>query len=122
MRRILKRVALVLLAAAALTLLAIYLTGFRATRLVNELLREWATGQVATQSDSVYALQIGRLHFNWPLRRITLDSAVVVTDTARNARRPWPLATLNGVLRTCVISGVDLPRLVLGKGLAASQI
>jgi hypothetical protein len=122
MRRALKRLAIGILVVIALTLSAIYLTGFRASRLVNELLHDWATGEVATQSDSVYALQVGRLHFNWPLRRITLDSALIVTDSARNARRAWPLTTVNGVLRTCVISGVNLPRLVLGRGLEASQL
>ena len=122
MGRLLKRITIGILVVLALTLSAIYLTGFRASRLVNELLHDWATGEVATQSDSIYALQIGKLHFNWPLRRITLDSALVVTDSARNARRSWPIATVRGVLRTCVISGVDLPKLVLGRGLQASQI
>ena len=97
-------------------------TGFRATRLVNRLLHDWATTQVVEQSDSLYRLQIGTLHFNWPLRRITLDSAVIVTDSARNAARRYPGATLNGALRTCVISGVDIVQLVLGRGLEASQI
>ena len=84
--------------------------------------RDWATGQVATQSDSVYALHVGRLHFNWPLRRVTLDSVLVVTDSARNARRSWPITAVHGVLRRCVISGINLPRLVLGRGLEASQV
>jgi len=122
MPRVLKRVAVGLLAALAVALVAVYLVSLRASPLVNELLRDWATGQVATQSDSVYALRIGRLHFNWPLRRVMLDSAVIVTDSARNARRAWPIATVQGMLRGCVISGIDLPRLVLGRGLSASQI
>ncbi|HWC75604.1 MAG TPA: hypothetical protein VG454_16880, partial [Gemmatimonadales bacterium] len=122
MGRLLKRIAVGLLIAVAVTLAAVYLISLRASPLVNELLRDWATGEVARQSDSVYALHVGRLHFNWPLRRVTLDSALVETDSARNARRSWPITTVHGVLRSCTISGVNLPRLVLGRGLEASQI
>jgi hypothetical protein len=122
MGRLLKRIAIGLVALLVVALLAVYLISLRASPLVNELLRDWATNEVATQSDSVYALRVGRLHFNWPRRRVTLDSALVLTDSARNARRSWPKATLQGVLRNCVISGVNLPRLVLGRGLEASQI
>src|SRR6267378_1061788 len=95
MGRKLKRIAIGVFAAFAVALLAVYLASLRASPLVNELLRDWATSEIATQSDSVYALHVGRLHFNWPLR---------------------------GVLRSCVISGINLPRLVLGRGLEASQI
>jgi hypothetical protein len=122
MRRLPKRIAVGLLVTLLVALGALYLISLRASPLVNELLRDWATGQVATQSDSVYALHVGRLHFNWPLRRVTLDSALVVTDSARNARRSWPKTTVQGVLRSCVIGGINLPRLVLGRGLEASQI
>jgi hypothetical protein len=122
MGRLLKRIALGLLALLGVALVAVYLISLRASPLVNELLRDWATGEVATQSDSVYALRVGRLHFNWPRRRVTLDSVLVLTDSARNAQRSWPKTTLQGVLRSCVISGVNLPRLVLGRGLEASQI
>lgn len=122
MGRLSKRIVIGLLALLGVGLVAVYLISLRASPLVNELLRDWATSQVATQSDSVYALQVGRLHFNWPLRRVMLDSAVVVTDSARNARRSWPITTVRGVLRRCVISGINLPRLVFGRGLQASQV
>ena len=122
MGRLLKRIAIGLLVLLVVALVAVYLISLRASPLVNELLRDWATGEVASQSDSVYALHVGRLHFNWPRRRVTLDSALVLTDSARNAQRTWPKPTVNGVLRSCVISGVNLPRLVFGRGLEASQI
>ena len=122
MGRLSKRIAIGVLVAFVVALLAVYLISLRASPLINELLREWATDQVAGQSDSVYALHVGRLHFNWPRRRVTLDSALVVTDSARNARRSWPKTTVQGVLRSCVISGINLPRLVFGRGLEASQI
>ena len=122
MDRRLKRIALGLLAAFAVVLLAVYLISLRASPLIDGLLRNWATSEIATQSDSVYALYVGRLHFNWPRRRVTLDSALVVTDSARNAGRSWPKTTLQGVLRGCIISGINLPRLVFGRGLEASHI
>ena len=122
MRRLPKRIAVGLLVAVLVALGALYLISLRASPLVNELLRDWATGQVATQSDSVYALHVGRLNFNWPLRRVTLDSVLVVTDSARNARLSWPITAVHGVLRRCTISGINLPRLVLGRGLEASQV
>lgn len=122
MGRLFKRIAIGVGVALAVALIAVYLISLRASPLVNELLREWATGQVASQSDSVYALHVGRLHFNWPLRRVMLDSALVVTDSARNAQRSWPITTVRGVLRRCVISGINLPRLVFGRGFGASQL
>ena len=122
MRRWLRIGLVVVFGGVALYALFAFATGFRATRLVNRLLHDWATQQVVEQSDSLYRLHIGRLHFNWPLRRITLDSAVITTDSARNAARTYPGATLNGALRTCVISGVDIVQLVLARGLEATQI
>ncbi|HKA60760.1 MAG TPA: hypothetical protein VKD28_19250 [Gemmatimonadales bacterium] len=122
MNRLYKRIAIGVLALLGVAVLALYLISLRAAPLINELLRDWATDQVASQSDSVYALRVGRLHFNGPRRRVTLDSALVVTDSARNAQRSWPKTTVQGVLRNCVISGVNVPRLVLGRGLEASQI
>src|SRR5512145_2214580 len=112
MARLLKRIAVGLLALLGIMAVGVYLISLRASPVINELLREWATGEVARQSDSVYALRVGSLHFNWPRRRVTLDSALVLTDSARNAQRTWPKATVHGVLRNCVISGVNLPRLV----------
>jgi hypothetical protein len=122
MARRLKRVAIGFLIVIAVALAGIYVISLRASPLITELLRDWATGQVTGQSDSVYGLHVGTLHFNWPLRRVMLDSAVIVTDTARNARLSWPKATVRGALRGCVISGIDLPQLVFGRGLEASRI
>jgi hypothetical protein len=122
MRRHLKRVAIGLVALVALAVVAVSLISLRASPLIDGLLRSWAAGEVASQSDSVYTLHVGRLHFNWPRRRVTLDSALVVTDSARNARRSWPKTTLKGALRGCIISGINLPRLVFGRGLEAAHI
>src|ERR1700752_107762 len=122
MGRVPKRIAVGLLIALAVVVVVVYLISLRASPLIDGLLRNWAAGEVASQSDSVYALHVGRLHFNWPRRRVTLDSAVVVTDSVRNAQRSWPKTTLQGTLRGCIISGINLPRLVFGRGLEASHI
>ena len=122
MSRALKRIAVGVVVAIAVVVVAVYLISRRASPLVDGLLRTWAVGEVASQSDSVYALHVGRLHFNWPRRRVTLDSAIVVTDSVRNAQRSWPKTTLRGELRGCIISGINLPRLVFGRGLDVSHI
>src|ERR1700752_865066 len=110
MGRVPKRIAVGLLIALAVVVVVVYLISLRASPLIDGRRRNWAPGKVASQSDSVYALHVGRLHFNWPRRRVTLDSAVVVTDSVRNAQRSWPKTTLQGTLRGCIISGLNLPR------------
>jgi len=119
--KILRRFALAILVVLALAALGVWVIARRATNLVNGLLRDYATQQATQLSDSVYVLHVGTLHFNWPMRRVILDSAILTTDSARNAARTVPMATVAIALRTCTISGIDLPRLVLSKGLSASH-
>jgi len=119
--KFLRRFAAVLAVLAALVVIGVFLVVRRATNLVNTLLRDFATQQAAQLSDSVYVLNVGTLHFNWPMRRVILDSAILTTDSARNAARAVPLATVAVALRTCTISGIDLPRLVLSRGLSAGH-
>ena len=59
MARRLKRIAIGLGVAFVVALAVVYLVSRRASPLINELLRDWATGQVVGQSDSVYALHVG---------------------------------------------------------------
>jgi len=93
----------------------------RATRLVNSLVRDFATEQTTVLSDSVYVLQVGQLHFNWPLRSVALDSILLVTDTTRNAGRTVPLATLAVALRKCRITGIEVTRLLLARGFSIDE-
>ena len=91
----------------------------RATRLINGLLRDFASAETARLTDSTYILNVGALSFDWPQRKVTLDSVLLTTDTARNARRAEPLAATRAVLRNCTLSGIQITTLVLGRGLVA---
>ncbi len=119
--RFLRRFASVLIVLAALAVLGVWMMARRATRLVNSLLRDFATQQAAQLSDSVYVLNVGTLHFNWQMRRVTLDSVILTTDANRNAARARPLATASVALRTCTLGGIDVPTLVRSKGLEATH-
>lgn len=111
--------------AVALVLVGVVLLLFalstRATRLVNSLVRDFATEQATVLSDSVYQLHVGQLHFNWPLRSVALDSVRLVTDSARNAGRALPLATVAVTLRACRITGIEVTRLLLARGLSVGE-
>jgi hypothetical protein len=91
----------------------------RATRLINGLLRDFASAETTRLSDSTYILNVGALSFDWPQRKVTLDSVLLTTDTARNARRAEPLAATRAVLRNCTLFGIQVTTLVLGRGLVA---
>lgn len=119
--RILRRFASVLIVLAALVIIAVWVTVRRATSLVNTLLRDYATRQTTQLSDSVYVLNVGLLHFNWHMRRVTLDSVYLTTDPVRNAARAAPLATSTVVLRTCTLGGINIPRLIRSRGLEATH-
>lgn len=107
--------------ATAIFSIGLWAVSFRATSLINTLLRDYATAQTARLSDSSYVLSVGRLHFNWPRRRVTLDSIALRTDTVRNAARTDPMPATTVTLRNCTMGGIDVTRLVLSKGLTASH-
>jgi len=117
MRRPLK----IVLVIAVLAVFGAWFAVNRATRLVNSLLRDFATSETSRLSDSVYVLAVGQLHFNWSARRVTLDSVLMTTDTVRNARRPQPLAATRVALRTCTLGGIHVTTLLFGQGLTAGN-
>lgn len=107
-----------------LAVLAALLVGgswWRASWIVNQLLESWAAVTVAQKSGHVYRLKVGRVRFNFALRRVAVDSIQVTTKRAINARRPRPLAGLELAFRQCTISGVHLTTLVLSGGLIAES-
>jgi len=107
-----------------LTVLAALLAGgawWRAAWIVNQLLRSWAARTVAEKSGDVYLLDVGRVRFNFPLRRIAVDSILLTTNRTLNTSRPRPLATLRFAFRECTISGVHLITLILNRGLIAES-
>ena len=86
---------------------------------VEDGLGRWAVDELARQSDSTYRLVLGDLSLLPLAGSISFDSAAVVTDSARNARRPEPLPELTVGTRDCRVSGLDLARLALRKSFTA---
>lgn len=107
-----------------LAVLAALLVGglwWRAAWIVNRLLRSWAAATIAEKSGDVYRLNVGRVRFNFALRRVAVDSILVTTNRTLNARRPRPLAALRLAFHQCTISGVHLTTLIRGGGLIAES-
>jgi len=94
---------------------------WRAAWIVNQLLGSWAESTVAEKSGNVYRLEVGRVRFNFALRRVAVDSILVTTNRPLNALRPRPMAALRFAFRQCTISGVHLTRLILNGGLIAES-
>ena len=92
---------------------------WRASWIAGHLLRTEAPKSIAEKSGGVYRLEVGQVHLSLVRRRILVDSALVTTDSAVNARRPRPRTALRLVLHQCTISGMQLIPLILGRGLSA---
>jgi hypothetical protein len=109
-------------AAAVLTLVLVVL-GFRWwDRYVEDQLARWAAGEVARRTGGAYRLTVGDLSFLPLAGSISLDSVIVVTDTALNRRRPAPLPRLEWRAHGCSVVGLDLPRLVFPRALVARGV
>jgi hypothetical protein len=109
----------VVLGVLALTLLGVI--GWRASGIIKQLLRTWAVEAVAQQWAGVYRLELGRVHLNWLLRRVAVDSVRLTTNVGANALRAEPLAELHLAFDRCTLSGVHLVTLALGRGLVAGS-
>ena len=93
----------------------------RAAWILHRLLRSWATATVAEKSGEVYHLNVGRVRFNFALRRVAVDSILVTTNPELNARRPRPLPALQLAFRQCTMSGVHLTTLIRSGGLVVAK-
>lgn len=94
---------------------------WRAAWIVHQLLRSWAVATIAEKSGNVYRLEVGRVRFNFALRRVAVDSILVTTNRTLNALRPRPLSALRFAFHQCTISGVHLITLILSRGLIAES-
>jgi hypothetical protein len=103
--------------AAALVAVALAFRGWDAY--VEDALSGWAIDELARQSDSTYRLTLGDLSLLPLAGTISFDSAAVVTDSARNVRRPEPLPDVTARVRDCRLSGLALVRLALRKAFTA---
>lgn len=81
-------------------------------RYVEVGLAKWAVGELDRRTDSTYHLVVGDLSFRPLSGSLSFDSATIVTDSARNLRRPTPLPTLRAQAYHCELYGVNIPRLL----------
>jgi hypothetical protein len=94
---------------------------WRASSIINPLLRAWAVQTVAEQSHGAYRLDLSRVHLNWLKRHVHVDSVHFTTDSRTNARLARPLSDVTVALYNCTISGVHLFTLAHGGGLVANS-
>src|SRR5512135_1894637 len=122
-RRSHRRVVLVrgLLVLGVLTAALLGVIGWRASGVLNALLRNWAVEALSQLSGGVYRLDVGPVHVNWPLRRVTVDSVRLTTNVGVNAKGAPPLPDLKLAFDRCALSGIHLVTLVLGRGFVAGS-
>lgn len=94
---------------------------WRAVATARQLLRVDAPASIAEKSGGVYQVAVGRVRFNPASRRVTVDTIHVTTDSAANAARPRPRATLHLSFQECTISGVHPIKLIFRRGLIADS-
>jgi len=91
----------------------------RRSRVIETLLRDWASRQVAAATDSTYQLSVSGVDLSVLGGRITIDSIHLVTDTSRNDFRSEPLPVLTATATGCGVRGVNVWVLLLGGGVNA---
>jgi hypothetical protein len=89
---------------------------------VEARLGRWAEAEVNRRTGGVYRLSVSDVTFLPFDGTLAFDSAVVVTDTARNRRRSEPLPLLQWASRGCRVTGVDAARLLLRRTFAAREL
>ncbi len=89
------------------------------SRVIETLLRDWASRQVASATDSTYQLAVSGVDLSVLSGRIIIDSIRLVTDTSRNDFRAEPLPVLTASAVGCGVRGVDVWGLLLGRGVNA---
>jgi hypothetical protein len=112
-----------LLAALVVVLIVVVALAFRWwDRYVEDGLGRWAVEELARRTGGTYRLVLGDLSFLPLAGTLAFDSATIVTDSARNRRRPVPLPVLRIGARQCRVSGLSVPRLLLRKSFAAREL
>ena len=110
----------VLLALLLLIGIAVYFRWW--DRYIEKGLAEWAVDELNRRTDGAYRLVLGDLSFRPLSGSLSFDSAVVVTDSARNLNRTSPLPVLRASAHQCELLGVDVPRLFLKKSFDARTL
>lgn len=91
----------------------------RRSRVIETLLRDWASRQIAAATDSTYQLSVSGVDLSVLGGRITIDSVHLATDTMRNDYRSEPLPVLTATATGCGVRGVNVWILLLGGGVNA---
>jgi hypothetical protein len=89
----------------------------RAVAIVDPKVRRWATREVARLSDGVYQLTSSTIRVDEARHRVGIDTIILVTDVAANARRATPLPVVTLRFLGCDLEGIDLERLAARRGL-----
>jgi hypothetical protein len=112
----------VLLAALVVSLLVVALAFRWWDSYVEDGLGRWAVDELARRTDSTYRLALGDLSLRPFAGSISVDSATVMTDSARNRRRSERLPALTVGARECRASGLDLVRLAFRRSFSARAL
>lgn len=91
--------------------------GRHAVEIADPVVRKWASREVARLSDGSYRLTASTIIVNEAERSVRIDTVIITTDLAVNARRALPLPAMTLRFRNCALRGIDLTRLTAGSGL-----
>jgi hypothetical protein len=109
--------------ACVLLALVVAIVAFRVwDRGVEDRVGRWAEAEVDRRTGGVYRLRVSDVTFLPFDGTLAFDSAVVVTDTARNRRRHEPLPLLQWGSHGCRVTGVDAVRLLLRRTFVAREL
>ena len=105
---------------ATVLLLVGMVLGFRWwDRSVEDGLARWAVNEFARRTDNTSRLVLGDLSLRPLSGSLSTDSAIIITDSARNSRRTTRLPAVHAHAYGCVLSGVDVLRLFFRQSLDA---
>jgi hypothetical protein len=82
---------------------------------VEDGLSKWAVDELDRRSHGIYHLAVGDVTFLPLSNRLSFDSATVVTDSARKLSQSSRLPVLQARAYRCVVSGLNLPKLLFRK-------
>ncbi len=88
-----------------------------AIRMADQPVRKWARAEVARLSHGAYVLSSSSILVDEERRSVTVDSISIETDSLKAQSAPQPLPILSLRFFHCALNGVDLTRLVAGRGL-----
>ena len=91
-------------------------------RYVEKGLAQWAVDEVDQHSQGVYHLVVGDVSFRPYAATLSFDSAVIITDPARNRRQHSVAPVLNARAYHCLVAGLDLSKIFFRKELVARTL